>query len=571
MGSRSLFRLRLISGCIFLFVILFTAKLYSLQIISGEDFRARAERQYLRPNNNTFNRGAIFFTNKDDTTVGAGVLKVGFTIGINPKALTDPEGAFKQINELVAIDKDNFLARANQKESLYVAIVKKVDEDIGIKINALKIPGVLVYKDQFRSYPFESLASNAVGLVGYKGDVFGGRYGLESYYEDTLSRNSNTLYTNFFAEIFSNIKKSVDPKAKFEGDIVTTIEPTVEAYLENELAHLKEKWSAKSAGGIVMDPQNGEIYAMGVTPSFNPNDLQEVTDVRIFSNPMVENVYEMGSIIKPLTVAAGLDSGTITRETTYNDKGSMTLNGSTISNFDGKGRGTVKIQEILNQSLNTGAATVALKMGNDLFSDYFRRYGLGEETGIDLPNETRGLIKNLDSPRDLEHATASFGQGIAMTPIETVRALASLGNGGYLVTPHLVKRIDYKIGVSKDIVHDIRPSVLTPETSKEISQMLTIVVDEALLGGTVKMPRYSIAAKTGTAQIAKPGGGGYYTDKYLHSFFGYFPASKPRFIVFLYVIEPKGVGGDFASHTLTEPFMNTTTFLINYYKIPPDR
>jgi len=158
-----------------------------------------------------------------------------------------------------------------------------------------------------------------------------------------------------------------------------------------------------------------------------------------------------------------------------------------------------------------------------------------------------------------------------MSPINTLRALSALANGGYLVTPHIVKQIDYKIGVSKKISYDKGTQVIQPATSEEISRMLVTVVDKALLGGTVKMPTYSIAAKTGTAQIAKAGGGGYYSDKYLHSFFGYFPAYSPRFIIFLYTIEPKGVGGDFASHTLTPPFMDITKFLINYYKIPPDR
>jgi cell division protein FtsI/penicillin-binding protein 2 len=229
------------------------------------------------------------------------------------------------------------------------------------------------------------------------------------------------------------------------------------------------------------------------------------------------------------------------------------------------------MQTVLNDSLNTGVSFVVGKMGNQLFTDYFKKFGLGEETGIDMPNEAPGLIDNLNSPREIEHATASFGQGIAMSPIITVRALSALANGGYLVTPHLVKKIDYTTGLSKNLSYEKGTQVIKPETSQTISKMLVTVVDKALLGGSVKMPNYSIGAKTGTAQIAKEGGGGYYADRYLHSFFGYFPASNPKFIVFFYTLEPKGVGGDFASHTLTMPFIDTTKFLINYYKIPPDR
>lgn len=571
MSSRSIFRIRFISACIAIVVMLFIAKLYFLQIVSGDDFRMRAERQYLQPNQTIYDRGAIFFQNKDGSTVGAAILKTGFTLGINPKLLENPDSAFKAVNDIFPIDKKNFLARASQKDTLYSIIAKKIDGSLAEKISALKIPGVLVYKDRYRFYPFNTTASNVIGLVGYKVDTLAGRYGLESYYDDTLERNSSGLYSNFFAEIFSDIKKSIDSESKFEGDIITSVEPTVEDFLEKSIAGIQNKWGSRSTGGIIMNPKTGEIFAMGNVPTFDPNALQNESDPGIFSNPIVENVYEMGSIIKPLTMASGIDSGTVTASTTYNDNGFLILNGSKISNFDGKGRGVVDMQEVLNQSLNTGAAFVAGKMGNDLFSDYFRRFGFGQETGIDMPNETPGLIQNLASPRDIEHATASFGQGIAMSPINTVRALSSLANGGYLVTPHLVKRIEYKIGVGKNISYEKGTQVIKPSTSEEITRMLVTVVDKALLGGTFKMARYSIAAKTGTAQIAKSGGGGYYSDKYLHSFFGYFPAYNPQFIIFLYTVEPKGVGGDFASHTLTAPFMDIAKFLINYYKIPPDR
>jgi cell division protein FtsI/penicillin-binding protein 2 len=208
-------------------------------------------------------------------------------------------------------------------------------------------------------------------------------------------------------------------------------------------------------------------------------------------------------------------------------------------------------------------------MGKERFRDYFTAFALGSETGIDLPNETYGLVDNLNSPRDIEYATASFGQGIALTPIAAVRALAALGNGGYLVTPHVAEKIIYEDGTEKPIRYPEGEQVISAQTSEEISRMLTTVVDEALRGGTVKLDRYSVAAKTGTAQIARATGGGYYDDRYLHSFFGYFPAYEPEFLIFLYTVEPKGV--QYASETLTGTFMDLTNFLINYYAVPPDR
>ena len=318
-----------------------------------------------------------------------------------------------------------------------------------------------------------------------------------------------------------------------------------------------------------MDPKNGQIYAMASLPSFNPNDLSNINDPSVLSNPLVENSYEMGSIIKPLTMASGIDSGAITVKSTYNDTGSLLLSGRKISNFDGKARGIIPMQEILSQSLNVGVAYVSLKMGLETFSKYFLSYGLGEITGIDQPNEQKGLTKNLISGRDVEIATISYGQGISMTPMQTIRALSVLANDGKLVTPHVAKSIEYSDGTSEEIKLPPTIQVLKKESVDDVTDMLVTVVDKALKKGEVKMEHYTVAAKTGTAQIADPVNGGYYKDRYLHSFFGYFPAYNPRFIVFLYHVYPKDV--EYASATLTDPFIELTKLLINYYEIPPDR
>lgn len=570
MRSDFIFRIRLISGVIVFVALILMGRLYFIQIMHGAELSDRADHQYVRLNQNLFDRGGIFFEDKEGRLVSAATLKTGFIISINPSILTDPAEVYQKLSNIIPIESDVFFLRAGKTEDPYEEVAKRISSDDVEKIESLGIKGVSIHKERWRYYPGGELAAQTVGLVAFQGDELSGRYGLERYYEDTLSRNSNSLYVNFFAEIFSNINKTLfRGDVRREGDIVTTIEPSVQLFLERQLTGIQEKWRSRLTAGIIMNPQNGEIYALGVYPAFNSNDFQDEEDAKIFSNPLVEDVFEMGSIIKPLTIAAGLDAGVITAETTYNDKGSVTLDGSTISNYDGKARGVVSIQEVLNQSLNTGATFVMQEMGTDVFREYMLEYGIGEETGIDLPNEGVGIVSNLESPRTIEYATASFGQGIAMTPIETVRALAVLANGGKLVTPHLVKKIKYRTGLSKTISYVDGKQVLKTDTADEITRMLVKVVDDALLGGTVALKNHSVAAKTGTAQIARVDERGYYDDRFLHSFFGYFPAYDARFLIFLFTLEPEEVR--YASQTLTHPFIDTVSFLTNYYSVPPDR
>ena len=563
-------RVLVFAGLVILFAVIMLSRLYYLQVIHGAYFKDRADRQYVHTKSGVFNRGDIYFSEKNGNLVSAATLKTGYTLAINPKLLTNPEDTYNKINPIYELDEKVFLDKASKKTDPYEELGKRLSSDVGEKIASLKIPGVILEKDRWRYYPGGSLASNAVGFVAFKDSDLSGRYGVEKYYNDILSRDDKGVYTNFFTEIFLKIQKGIeDDNLGGEGDIVLTIEPTVEEYLERTLSAVNKEYSGELAGGIIMDPKNGEIVAMAVNPSFDLNKFQEEKNSGIYNNPLVDSSYEMGSIIKPLTMASGLDAKVVIPETTYNDKGFIVLNEAKISNFDHKGRGVVPMQEVLSQSLNTGVAFVESKLGNKKFAEYMRNFGMGEETGIDLPAEASGLINNLNSPRDVEYATASFGQGVSLTPIQTIRALSALSNGGYLVTPHLVKTINYTVGVNRDVTFDKGRQVITPETSATISRMLTTVVDKAMLHGKIKQERYSVAAKTGTAQMARPDGKGYYDDRYLHSYFGYFPAQNPRYIVFMYIVYPKGV--QFASETLAMPFSKVSQFLINYYQIPPDR
>ncbi|HAS80617.1 MAG: Peptidoglycan glycosyltransferase [Candidatus Nomurabacteria bacterium GW2011_GWE1_32_28] len=565
-----LIRTRVIFFCISLFALILIGKLFLVQIVHSREYSDRADRQYSTPSSNIFERGSIYFSQKDGQVVSAAMQTTGFKVAIDPTKIIDKESSYSELSKIIDIDHDVFLAKANKKNDPYEEIANYLSKEEADAISFLKIPGISIYKEKWRFYPGINLAAQSLGFVAYKGDELAGRYGLERQYNNELSRDKNNPYVNFFAEVFSNINDTLFSSESRAGDIVTTIEPSVQNFLEKTIQGVKDKYQVDSIAGIIMNPVDGSIYALSSKPDFDLNNFSKVKTVSTFSNPLVENVFEFGSVVKPLVMAGALDAGVVTANTTYNDSGSVIVEDKEIFNFDKKGRGVVNMQEVLNQSLNTGMVFVYKKLGKEKFRDYMLSYGIKEKTGIDLPNETSGLVSNLiNSPRDIEYANASFGQGIALTPIEIVRALASLSNGGNLVVPHLVQKIKYNDGTEKEMKYDTKPVKISAASAEEITRMLVNVMDNSIQNGKAKFEHYSIAVKTGTAQVANNEGGGYYKDRHNHSFFGYFPAYDPKFIVFLYAINPKGV--EYSSQTWVDPFLSITKFLINYYEIPPDR
>lgn len=563
-------RVRIVAVAVVVIGLLLVFRLYVLQIVHGADFRDRAEGQYAIPSSHYFDRGSIFFTPRGGLPISAATLDTGFTVALTPADVVNPSETYAILSEYIELDAEAFLAKAHKKDDPYEELARRIPLEVGKEIIDREIPGVRLYREQWRTYPAGAIAAQTIGFMGYgASDTLSGQYGLERFYDDVLTKPNTGLYVNFFANIFANIRTSVFNGDKEPGaNVITSLELDVQTFLEEVLQRYQAEWHAREVGAIIMDPSTGEIVALASLPSFDPNDLSRA-DSDAFANPLVEKVYEFGSIVKPLTVAAGIDAGVITPETTYNDKGSAVYDGSRISNFDGKGRGVVSMQEVLSQSLNTGVAFIMEELGADAFRSYFEKYGLREETGIDLPNEAEPLTANLDSPRTIEYVTASFGQGIAVSPVAMARSLATLANKGLVPAPHVATKLQYPGGLDKKLGWSPAKRAIREESAETVTRMLVKVVDTALRGGTVRIPELSVAAKTGTAQIARENERGYETDRYLHSFFGYFPAYDARFLVFLYAVAPQGAR--YASETWTGPFMESVRFLMTYYDIEPDR
>jgi cell division protein FtsI/penicillin-binding protein 2 len=597
---------------IFFFFSLIILRLFYLQILHGKEYKAQGEDQYFFTTGDNFNRGTINFTDKNGSFTTAVQMTNEYNIAIDPKTIQNnfdikiknlenkesyqndiyikisdifkknyatntslyiPRSSGTTLGDL--IDLDSFITKLNKTNSSFEVIAKNVNEDIANDIFDLKIRGLIVNRKKSRVYFEKDIGAKVFGFVGYSDVKRTGLYGLEKYYNDILQKEA-TSNSNFFAEVFSDLSSKADtrdnsPKNKIQnsqGDINLTLDPNVQRNLYKVLLETKTKWNSDKIGGIIMDINNGAIVGIEELPSYDPNNYKDVDDIYYYNNDLISGVYEMGSIIKPLTMAAALDSNIVNQNTTYYDTGTLLINKLKVSNHDKKARGAnTTMQQILSESLNVGISFLVQKMSGKTLSQYFHRYGLGEYTGVDLPNEASGLVANLDTNILVDSVTAGFGQGIAITPIQTVRALATLGNGGRLVTPHILKSITYDDGNIKEMAVDDYEQVFNnASTSQKITDMLIKVVDE---GMRAKNPKYTIAAKTGTAQMVNPENGKYYDDRYLHSFFGYFPAKKPRYIIFLYQTYPKGA--EYASKTLKDSFFNIIDFISSYYEIPPDR
>ena len=393
-----------------------------------------------------------------------------------------------------------------------------------------------------RTYPQGSLAAQVLGFVGYSGNDRVGQYGVESYYDDVLN---STL----------------------GDDIVLTIDPTIQSYVEAKLAEVLRKYASPRGSAIVQDPVSGAILAMASSPSFDPNHYQDFP-VSHYLNPAVQEEYEPGSTMKAVTMAGALNAGAVTPDTTYTDTGLLEINGYPIRNYNNGSNGVQTMRQVLDKSLNTGAVFAEGRLGNDKFLNNIVGFGFGQKTGIDLAGETDGNISNLYQPQQVNFATAAFGQGVAVTSLQLINAYSTIANGGKLMRPYVVREIVHGDGSVTPTKTKILGTPITERTASTLTSMLVDVVDNGFDKGQVA--GYDVAGKTGTAQIPDRVRGGYLIeDQFIHDFVGFAPAYAPRFTVLLKMERPRGI--KFASRSLSPVFADIAGFLLRYFKVPPTR
>ena len=521
-------------------------RMYDLQLRQGESLSAQAASIHELAGILTPKRGSIYFTDKDGGRIPAAINKDYQSIYAVPKEVTDPGKAAGILAGITGKSEGELVKILSKEDDPYEPLIKKATEEQVVLVKKYNLAGIYIGDEPARFYPLGKISSHLIGFTSIINDAFGvgaGRYGAESKYNDKLAGKPGKTRGDRLV------------KPKNGEDIYLTIDRNIQVQAERTIDRLINQYGAQGGMVIVMEPKTGKILAMLSKPDFDPNNYGQA-EVSTFLNPSVQSVYEPGSIFKVITMAAGIDSGKITPDTTFVDPGSLTLNGKTIRNWDLKAYGRVTMTNVIEKSINTGAAFAVRQMGHDTFHDFIVKIGLKESTEIDLPGEISGSLKPLEEDvRDINYATAGYGQGISVTPIRLITAVSAIANGGVLMRPYTNAESQPKV---------IR-RVMSEETSRQVVGMMVSAVDKAQIA---RIQNYNVAGKTGTAFVPNFKTGGY-TDEVLNTYIGFAPAYDPQFIILIRLDKP--AGAPLAGLTVVPTFRDLAEFVINYYGIPPDR
>lgn len=520
------------------------ARLFFLSVVRHDYYLARASNKLV--DSGIAGRGSIFLTDKDSLPYAVALNREFPLVYAVPKSIKNPQAAAKKLASILELDESFLIDKLSRSGDPYEVLKRKVSDETAALVQGLSEDGISVEEETLRYYPAAGLLDHLIGFLGFnKNGAIAGQYGLEEHYEENLRGK---------------------PGGGRGDDLILTIDSSIQSEAAALIKDAVTKWNGAAGSIIVMEPKSGEILAMSSYPGFDANNYSAVQDKSIFVNSMTQNLFEPGSIFKPLTMAVGIETGAVTPTTQYYDSGQVQIGSYVINNSTEKSYGYQTMTGVLEKSLNTGAVFVERKIPKEVFLKYLKDFGLNEKSGIDLP-EVRGNLVNLETGRDINYATASFGQGVALTPVEFLRAIDTIANSGRLVQPHIVKRVISSDGRVEEINSAEGRQVISAETAAKLVSMMIKVVENGS-GRPAKVSGYSIAGKTGTAQVPnldKPG----YSDDTIHSFVGFAPAYNPKFIALIKIDKPRGVR--FAESTSVPVFHDLAQFIFSYWKIPPDQ
>ncbi len=554
-------RLQLVSILLLGLVLVLVAQLVQVQIVDHQFYTDWGREQRERPIAVADPPRGVIRDRNSHLLAGNEVV---YAIEADPVYVVDAEGVAAQLAPLLHMPVSQ-IERWLYSDAPWVQLASPVPKEIGEQVAELGLRGITVRPLWVRRYPEGELASHLLGFCNVEGRGF---YGVEGFHNGWLQPKRVTREGPVDPES-DQVPWTVAPVVLPQSgdELILTIDRTVQAVVEEELARAVYQYQAVGGTVIVMDPRTFEVLAMASLPDYAPGRYGEfyTQDRPPFDDPAVSKQYEPGSVFKVLTVAAALDSGVVTPEMTYYDQGWIEVGGAVIRNAYSEAVGEHDVADILIHSLNVGAAWLSTRMGGDIFYRYVMAFGIGQQTEIDVAGEAAG---QLWLPEDYEHwhdsnlGTNAFGQGLAVTPIQMIAAVATVANDGLRLRPHVVgQRIgpDGTVSTCRTVVE---AQVISPETAQIVTEMLERTVDE---GGRAGVVGYRIAGKSGTAQIPVPGG--YARDRTITSFVGFGPLPDPQLVILVKLDQPRT--STWASETAVPAFRRLAERLFVVLGIPP--
>jgi len=548
-------RIYVLIGIMAFWAVVIGGRLYFLHVVHSADYKQRAQRQQQRTLDVSPRRGVIYDRNGNELAVS---LKVDSVFAV-PDDIQNVDRTAKSLSTLIGVSKNEIRDKLDTQRS-FVWIKRKLNAAQAAAVRKAKLPGIYFQKEDMRYYPKKELASHVLGYVDIDEKGLGG---LEYRYNDSIRGEAGRVLvmTDARGRSFNSIEQPVAPGA----NLITTIDQNIQYIIEKEIAATAEKTRAKGISIIVMHPRTGEILGMGNYPTFNPNEYAKYSP-QVWINRAVSHTYEPGSTFKIVTAASAFEEGlAYPAELIDCQNGVITVFGRVI--HDWKRFGVLSVKQIMQNSSDVGAIKLALRVGDERFAEHIASLGFGKPTNIDLPGEERGLAKPASKWTKSSVGSIAMGQEIGVTPLQVVRMVSAVANGGILYQPYIVKKVQHP---EKGILSEMTPRgerVISAETAATLQDMLEGVVTDGTAKSS-KLEGYTAAGKTGTAQKIEEATGRYSATKYVASFAGFAPASNPAISIIVMVDEPVGAhhGGDVAAPV----FKRIAEQVLRYMTVPPD-
>jgi cell division protein FtsI/penicillin-binding protein 2 len=535
-------------------------------VLSHDKWVALAENQHNAFQELAADRGEIFMRDGDGRYPLA-VNREYQMLYIVPKDVTEKDRVAVELSRILDMDAGTIRDKLDRPNDPFEIIKKRLTDEEVARVKELGMKGVAFLPEKYRYYPAGELAAQVIGFasLGEKGGA--GGYGIEASEDSRLRGTAGALSQEKDAGGRWIPLSDRDIVSVKNGDtLVLTLDRVIQYETEKILKEAVERHQADRATAIVMDPKTGSILSMASSPQFDPNNYSKVEDYSVFLNPAVSLKYEPGSVMKPITMAIGIEEGKISPNTEYTDTGVIQIGGYAIRNSEDKVYGRSTMTKVLEESINTGVIFVEKLVGNKIFGEYVKRFGFGERTDITLPAELAGNVKNLDNVRsDIQFFTASFGQGIAVTPLQLANAYAVLANGGRLLRPHIIDRIIHADGSEEKIEPEEMRRVVSEETSRAVGGMLRSVVVNGH-GKRANIPGYLVEGRPARPKWPRAPARGMRKDCPSERSWG-MRRSMTHFVVLVKIDNPKDV--QWAESSAAPTFGQIMKFLLEYAKIKP--